>query len=68
MAETDSSEQRIPAAMCNCGVVVLREYDTRADDATTRTRTIAPIALVSTNTRDATRDETMGAEAVSASN
>ena len=65
MAETDSSEQRIPAAMCNCGVVVLREYDTRADDATTRTGTIA---LVSTNTRDAMRDETMGAEAVSAAN
>ena len=51
--------------MFNCGVVVLSEYDTRADDATTRTGTIA---LVSTNTRDAMRDETMGAEAVSASN
>ena len=51
--------------MCNCRVVVLSEYDTRADDATTCTRTIA---LLATNTRDATRDETMGAEAVSAAN
>ena len=51
--------------MCNCRVVVLSEYDTRADDATTRTGTIA---LVSTNTRDAMRDATMGSEAFSATN
>ena len=61
----DAAEHELAATLSICVPVVHTEYDTRADDATTRTRTIA---LVSTNTRDATRDETMGAEAVSAAN
>ena len=61
----DAAEHEPAATLSICIHVVLTEYDTRADDATTCTRTISPL---STNTRDATRDETMGAEAVSASN